>query len=197
MVCSGPVKRLWLIFATLAPLACDRAPQASTTTPPTPSEPVPATQPAVRSPAFIAIEGVQSQFPPAKLTLSSAEGGRVAAELFSDDPPQAFRRSYMGNSFYLPMTLQIDSPARLGEAVYVMRRSANDEADTAAGIFLDNDKIMLTPIELRVIFEPLDERETVVILAGTFSLIDRADANATPKTVKVTARLAAEVKVSP
>lgn len=157
---------------------------------------IPTTQPATlptRPPSFIAIDQQPYEFPPARLSLQVRDG-RVAALLFSDDPRDAINRDYLGHSYYLPMMLDIGSVDELPDAVWSCRVSAADQSDTNAGIFLEGDRVQLVPVDVQVRFEVLDERETVVILAGGFRWKDE-DRTAPLRMVSVSARLAAEVKL--
>lgn len=171
----------------------DGSPAASATAPPTETPTtLPATLPA-RPPSFIAIEQQPFEFPPARLSLQVRDG-KVMALLFSDDPRDAINRNYLGHSYYLPMTLDIGSVDELPDAVWSCRVSAADQSDSNAGIFLEGDRVHLVPTDVQVNFEPLDDRETVVIVRGGFRWKDD-DRTAPPRVVNVSARLAAEVKV--
>lgn len=178
-------------------LGCDRDPgrrpvAASMMPREDPATSAPATQP-LRPPSFITIEQQPYEFPPARLGLQVRDG-RVLALLFSDDPRDAINRGYLGHSYYLPMNLDIGSIEELPEAVWSCRTSVADASDSNAGIFLEGDRVQLVPVDVQVSFEPLDERETVVILRGGFRWKDD-DRAAPPRIVGVSARLAAEVKV--
>lgn len=168
-----------------APLAAGVAPSTGPATVP------PVTQPA-RPPSFITIERQPYEFPPARLSVQ-ARDGKVSALLFSDDPRDAINRGYLGHSYYLPMNLDIGSVEELPDAVWSFRSSVSESGDSNAGIFLEGDRVQLVPVDVQVSFEPLDERELVVILRGGFRWKDD-DHAAAPRIVGVSARLAAEVK---
>jgi len=178
-------------------IGCERKPEGAPSAGATgaPNE-TPATLPTTlptRPPSFIAIEHQPYEFPPARLSLQVRDG-KVTALLFSDDPRDAINRDYLGHSYYLPMTLDIGSVDELPDAVWSCRVSAADQSDSNAGIFLEGDRVQLVPTDVQVSFEPLDDRETVVILRGGFRWKDD-DRTAPLRIVSVSARLAAEVKV--
>jgi hypothetical protein len=154
----------------------------------------PATRPTQRPASFVVIDQQPYEFPAAKLTLQIRDG-KVWAQLFSDDPREAISRDYAGNSYYFPLSLEVESVADLVSATWSQRRSEADDTDTNVGIFLEGDRVQLEPAEVLVRFETLDDRETVVILSGLFRWRDERDPLGPPREVPVSARLAAEVKV--
>ena len=185
-----------LLMGVLA-IGCDRPTEPVAQAGGNPPAPPPTTAPAPqqpRPPSYIAIDSQPHEFPAARLTLQVREG-RVFALLFSDDPPEALHRNYAGNSYYLPMTLDIDSPAQLVDAMWIARRSETDAIDKAEGIFLLGDRYQLVPLDVEVGFEPLDERETVVLVRGFFRQTDTHNPQLPAQVLPITARLAAEVKI--
>src|SRR4051812_23839538 len=93
--------------APVQPLSPNGSPTTVPTTAPTTTASVApaASQPA---PSLININGHSTVFPAARMRLES-DGQHVVALVFSDDPKDALKDNYIGNSFYLRMELDIDS----------------------------------------------------------------------------------------
>jgi hypothetical protein len=126
---------------------------------PTTNPSSPATQPAY---SFLMIDGKLEQFPPALLRLQ-AKGGQVTALLCTDDPPEALNDSYQGNSFYLPMVLDIADPADIGTAQWKCS-AGNDHIDSPEGIFLHGAKLQLQPFkDVEVDFAGSEPKVTVSV----------------------------------
>ena len=65
-----------------------------------------------RPAAVISINGHAGVFPPARLRLES-DDQHIIATLFSDDPKEALKNNYKGNSFYIRMELDIPDATEL------------------------------------------------------------------------------------
>ena len=169
----------------------------------------PATQPSATAEdmvvapiAYIFIDDEPFEFPSAKLWLKN-EGGRIAAHLFSDDPPEAVSRGFDGLGFWFEMELELPadaalpagtpvSPELLAGAEWVFRSETSERSDTPSGIFL-GDSRQLQPVDVAVSFDPLDERFVVVTLFGTFAQFDKnKPGNLPERQVRVQAVLSAE-----
>lgn len=168
---------------------------------------VPTTQPdePVDAPlAYITIDAEPHEFPPAKLWLTQRDG-RIKANLFSDDPPEAVRPNWEGLGFWFEMELELPddtteipagpvSPEFLSGAEWVFRSESSERSDTPSGIFLGG-RTQLQPLDVAVSFDPLDERFVIVTLYGTFGQFDRDGQRdeAPAKQVLVQAVLSAEM----
>lgn len=154
--------------------------------------------------AYISIDGEPHEFPPARLWLTQREG-RIKANLFSDDPPEALKANWEGLGFWFEMELERPadaekipsgpvSPELLSGAEWVFRSTSSEMSDTPSGIFLGAET-QLQPLDVAVSFDPLDERYVIVTLYGTFGQFDgdglRGDAP--QKRVLVQAVLSAEM----
>src|SRR5690348_1355066 len=80
----------------------------------TTNEEEPASKPAV---SYMTVNGKTVVFPLAKLRIDR-KGSRVIALLFSDDPKDAIKSNYDGNSFYIEMPLDADDVDDLSSAVW-------------------------------------------------------------------------------
>jgi hypothetical protein len=154
--------------------------------------------------AYISIDGEPHEFPPAKLWLTQRDG-RIKANLFSDDPPEALQANWDGQGFWFEMELELPadsdkipsgpvSPELLSGAEWVFRSTSSELSDTPSGIFL-GAKTQLQPLDVAVSFDPLDERYVIVTLYGTFGQFDRNGlrGDASEKRVIVQAVLSAEM----
>jgi hypothetical protein len=115
------------------------------------------TQPAV---AFLMIDGKLQQFPPALLRLRSKDG-QVSALLCTDDPPEAINDTYKGNSFYLPMSLDITDASAIGTAEWKFQAASSDHVDSLEGIFLHGARLQLQPLDVVVDFAGGEPKVTV------------------------------------
>lgn len=166
------------VLASLAILfaaACDRTTASSDSTQ-NPSDP-PATSPsatdgspATASPVELLIDGKRVTFPPARVVLQKRQG-RIAAIVYSDDPRDAIKPEYTGNSFYLLMHLDISDELDLDGAVWAYKSSTSSFEESPYGIFLDGNRKQLQPSDVAVQFVgPPDRLE--IELRGTFMLFD-------------------------
>jgi hypothetical protein len=120
----------------------------SATTNPAVAGDVATSQPAV---TLLLIDGKLQQFPPALLRLRTIDG-QVSALLCTDDPPEAIKDDYKGNSFYLPMTLDISDSSAIGTAEWKFQSASSGGVDSLDGIFLHGARQQLEPLDVVVDF---------------------------------------------
>ena len=171
------------------------APAATTTTsgPATQAAAVePASQPAN---SFMNINGHVTPFPPARLRLET-DGQNVVALLYSDDPREALKRNYTGNSFYLRMVLDIADPARLADATwnYTAPSGTDREADSPYGVFLGGRKIALQPFKVSARFK-LEGDLTTAMVMGNFQILDDTPGRGPAQILPVSAEMPVQVDV--
>jgi len=185
-----------LILTSLLLPACDRghepAPPPATRAAIPASQPVtaatsPVIRPPTRIPSTFVIDGQPYGFPPAKLVLKKTDNG-IRATLFSDDPPEALKEDYVGNSFYFDVTFDADSIDELAGQQYDYRNSVGDRTNSTTGIFMTGSKQVLQPVTAAIGFEKSDGR-WVALVGGDFQLFDESSQNDGPVMVKVQARL--------
>ena len=190
-------------LATFALGGCDRsavAPttQIATTAPATQSGAIadPASQPIA---AVININGRDVLFPPARLRVEDDDGQRLEATLFSDDPPEALRSNYKGNSFYLRMQLDIADPAKLGQAQwqYQAPSSASEREDSPYGIFLIGRQTQLQPFDVRAMFRRESDRVVTVLIEGQFQIVEPSNDRGPARMLNVAAELTAQIDKTP
>ncbi len=108
----------------------------------------PATRPAA---SHIVIDRQPHEFPAARLQLIRRDD-QTFATLFSDDPREALRPDFSGNSFYLEMTLDA-MPPDLSADGWAHKSLTSERQDTVNGIFLNGTRVHLQPFDVRVEFE--------------------------------------------
>src|SRR5207245_2377948 len=164
------MSRNWIMLVLLVGIsACDRPKSQqkgeSTTTvrPYSVIDPNPTTLPATR-PAVskIMIDGREFSFPAARLVLQQSEP-TVDLLLFSDDPPDALSATYAGNRYYFELKLDIDDLEKLAASDVHWKAASIERVDAPDGIFLDGDKRMLQPYDLRVAFSQTGRVYTIEI----------------------------------
>src|SRR5215204_5193130 len=180
-------------------LACDRPkPQAkgesTTTVRPhhvidTNPSTLPATRPTVSK---MIIDGREFTFPAARLVLQQSEP-TVDLLLFSDDPPDALSATYAGHRYYFELKLDIDDLAKLAASDMHWKAASIERVDAPDGIFLDGDKRMLQPYDLRVAFSQTGNVYTIEI-GGQFLLFQNKDEPTAPKMVFARGTLMAELE---
>ena len=154
----------------------------------------PATEPASTQPRVVTmlIDGRKVQFPPARLVLKTKGG--VHALVFSDDPPDAIRDDYGGNSFYFDMPLDIDAPDQLATTKWIFKAPTSERSDTVSGIYLDGRKKHLQPFDVVAEFDQEPGRPVKVFLSGQFLWFGADDDPASPgQLIIVSAELEAPV----
>ncbi len=157
----------------------------------------PSTQPATRpTNSTLAIDGRVYTFPPARLVLQQSEP-TVDLLLFSDDPPDALSANYSGHRYYFEMKLQIDALAKLAASDMHWKAASIERVDAPDGIFLDGDKRMLQPYDLRVVFSQQADKTYTIEMAGQFLMFQGKDKDESgpPKTVNVRGVLVAELEM--
>ena len=143
---------------------------------PTPAVPLPGRQPSVLS-----VDGNDTPFPAANLTVTRSRGG-LHAVLCTDDPPAAMESGYAGNSFMFDMVVPATAIADLPTSTW--EYNVNRSSD-ATGIFLHGDRDTLQPTPgVHVAFQH-DGPETLATITGTFLRLDTRDPTAPPEHVQV------------
>jgi hypothetical protein len=183
-------------MAVLLGWGCDQpAPSAPTSPPPT-STTAPASAPATtrasaRPSATMNVNGTPFVFPPARIRLDE-EDGHVVALLYSDDPREALKDNYTGNSFYLRMELDITAPADLAAARWHFAApSTAQQEDSPYGVFLTGRKIQLQPYKVDAAFKR--DGDVTLVLVGQFQLLDSKPEHSPPRMVVVEAKLSAKL----
>jgi hypothetical protein len=161
------------------------------------------------------INGHLTTFPAARVRLES-DGRNLVALLYSNDPREALKSNYAGNSFYLRMVLDIDDASKLNDArwSYTAPSSGGDrEADSPYGIFLGGRKIALQPFDVKARFKvesadasgggggggaspttnPSGGGATTVLLSGQFRILDDTPGRGPAQVLPVTAELPVQV----
>lgn len=189
-------KRAWLAALAVAAWGCDKPAPAP---PPTPVAAAAATAPATTTAAsrptssLININGTMTLFPAARLRLES-DGQHLVAMLFSDDPRDALKDDYIGNSFYLRMILDIDDAAKLDTAAWHFTApSSGEKEDSPYGIYLGGRKIALQPFDVRAAFKTTDEG-TTVFLSGQFQVLDDSPGRGPAQVLMVRGELPVQVE---
>ena len=150
---------------------------------------LPATRPAVSK---IMIDGREFSFPAARLVLQQSEP-TVDLLLFSDDPPDALSATYAGNRYYFELKLDIDDLEKLAASDVHWKAASIERVDAPDGIFLDGDKRMLQPYDLRVAFSQTGKVYTIEI-GGEFLMFNSKEEATAPRTVQVRGTLMAELE---
>ena len=188
-----------ILLAAALPIGCDRPKpqqkgQSTTTVRPysvidTDPATLPATRPTVSK---IMIDGREFSFPAARLVLQQSEP-TVDLLLFSDDPPNALSATYAGNRYYFELKLDLDDLQKLAASDMHWKAASIERVDAPDGIFLDGDKRMLQPYDLRVAFSQTGKVFTIE-LGGQFLLFQNKEEATAPKTVLVRGTLMAELE---
>ena len=139
------------------------------------------------------INGHLTSFPPARLRLES-DGQNVVALLYSDDPREALKSNYTGNSFYLRMVLDITDPDKLADATwnYTAPSSSDRESDSPYGVFLGGRKIALQPFKVSARFK-VERDQTTAMLIGNFQVLDDTPGRGPAQLLPVSAELPVKI----
>ena len=126
------------------------------------------------------------------------DGQHLIALVFSDDPKDALKDSYTGNSFYLRMELDVDSPDKLADANWhYTAPSSGDREDSPYGIYLGGKKIQLQPYDVMARFKLAEgggAGGAVVLMSGQFQVVEEATTKGPPQLVPIGAELQARVE---
>jgi hypothetical protein len=192
--------RSWIMLMLVVALsACDRpkgqqkGESTTTVRPYSVIDATPATLPSTRpTVSKIMIDGREFTFPTARLVLQQSEP-TVDLLLFSDDPPDALSATYAGNRYYFELKLDLDDLEKLAASDMHWKAGSIERIDAPDGIFLDGDKRMLQPFNLRVAFSQTGTVYTIEI-GGDFLLFQNKEEATAPKTVQVRGTLMAELE---
>lgn len=143
----------------------------------------PASQPIEPVGVTFKINGQDFSFPAAKLVTKPTDDG-VRVTLFSDDPPEAVRDGYQGNSFYFRFQLGEDALADIAGQQFAYRNSSSEQDETSSGLFIAGGRQTLRPMTATVTIERV-EQQIVVQVSGTFRLFDDQAVDNTPVSVRV------------
>jgi hypothetical protein len=186
-------------MTALLSLGCDRRSASTPATPPAATQAAVATThpsaPATTTAAsteptssFMKINGRIVEFPAARLKIND-EGQRLSALLFSNDPPQAIKDDYTGNSFYLNLSLPVKDVEELQVAHWEHRARSSEREDSPYGIYLSGRKVQLQPYDVHASFAPQSEQHYIVHLSGQFMLWNDADSSGLPQMISLAADL--------
>ncbi|MBC8105133.1 MAG: hypothetical protein H7Z14_00965 [Anaerolineae bacterium] len=195
------------MFAMIANNGCDRRDDKRVSADPTPpavAPTIPATNPSTqpsdaaikRPPVAMRIEDKRAEFPPAKLRVGSSDG-KVIALLYSDDPKDALKVEYSGNSFYFQMELDADEVKNFADSDWRFKATSNEQTDSPYGIFLDGHRKQLQPVEVGVTFEPTGADETLVTISGKFLWVNVDDSTQPSRLVPLLAEFNAKTVLKP
>jgi hypothetical protein len=154
-----------------------------------------ATQP---SGSVLLVDRAQMFFPPALMRLSR-KNGRVEVRLYSDDPSPDMADTQAINSYDLIMTMppEIQSFSELPDRPWVNGSMTMEKQNTPYGIFLNNQRDILQPLNVTVqFFGQLPYMH--VVISGTFARFQSGDddLNSAPTPVRVRGVLQAAVVTS-
>ena len=172
--------------------------------PAAPAAPVVPPEPVEPLPAVMTMGGEVIEFPPAVLHLLPATGADGAAEtkavFYSDDPEEALRPGWAGDSFYFEMRFAGDPSAVLTPApdgsmpLWQVYAPDSSRRDTPNGLFLDGDRVTLQPVDAAVAIDPRrDEGDTAVEVDGLFRRFRGGDEHG--EVIRVRARVYPAVQV--
>jgi hypothetical protein len=122
------------------------------------------------------------------------EDDKLVATLYSDDPHEALRRNYTGNSFYLKMDLEIVDAAELGKADWSYRSASSGEReDSPYGIFLSGRQTQVQPFDVRARFRSEADGTVTVVVGGQFQVVTATSDAGPARMATVMAELSAVV----
>lgn len=184
-----------LAGAILLSLSCDEpAPSSPKTTPQSPQvspATLPATQPA-REPSSMMIDQARVEFPPVLLRLSR-EDNQFILLLCSDDPKEAFKDDYRGNSFYIELPVTTEEALALSGKTWVIKTRSSERTESLNGIFLDGNRKQLQPDQVTFRIDG-DDPEMTLTMGGTFLEFDTRDEKIPPRLVPVSGRFVCALK---
>ena len=147
-------------------------------------------------PIAMLVEDKRHEFPPAKLRVGTSDG-KVIALLYSDDPKDALKDEYAGNSFYFQMELDADEVKNFADSDWRFKATSHEQTDSPYGIFLEGHRKQLQPVEVTVQFERAGVDETLVSISGKFLLVNVEDASQASRLVSLLAEFDAKTVLKP
>jgi hypothetical protein len=163
---SAPPQQAAAPAPAVAPSTAPAATASDATTAPSTTQP---------TSSLINVNGHMTVFPAAKLRIES-DGQHLVALLFSDDPKDALKDNYTGNSFYLRFDLDVDSPDKLLDATWHYTAPSSGggdrDSDSPYGIYLGGRKLQLQPFDFAGRFKQGDEGMTEALFSGQFKILD-------------------------
>jgi hypothetical protein len=192
------LRYLFTIPVVLTLFGCDRpkeaklpAQEAAATAPMV----EPATQPAATLPSAppiaMRIEDRAVEFPSAILRIGTSDD-KVVALLYTNDPKDALKDQYAGNSFYFQMELDVEEMKDFADSDWRFKSTSSEKGDTPYGIFLDGHRQQLQPVDVKISFEPAGGDQTLVSISGQFLLVHVDDASQPSKVVQLLAEFPAK-----
>ena len=143
--------------------------------------PTPAVARPARPPSVLSLDGRDTPFPAANLTVTRSARG-IHAILCTDDPPAALDSGYAGNSFMFDMRLPADQNVDLTVTPWDYKEGTSSDA---TGLFLHGDRDQLQPTNgVRVSFQK-DGPALLACISGPFIHLDSRDPSAPPERVQV------------
>ncbi len=132
------------------------------------------------------------EFPPAKMVVKTV-GERLRVTLFSDDPRDAVRDDYTGNSYFFETIFDVTIDELPGQE-FVFHNSAVERPEDNTGVFLFGGKQSLHPQEAAIRVEQDEDRWTAYV-AGKFSVWDDNTPNRSTTVVGLRAQLSPETVI--
>jgi hypothetical protein len=131
-------------------VGCGQPPSATSAPPPqTPPPAAPTTAP--QSSALL-IDGQMKYFGPAFLRLTATDG-KVEARLYSNEPAGVLSGQETVDSYDFDMVLpDISDPAQIDQAVWTAKSPSSQFEDSPYGIFLNQQKKILQPMDVNMQF---------------------------------------------
>ncbi|MGA3068142.1 MAG: hypothetical protein ABSF29_14960 [Tepidisphaeraceae bacterium] len=113
-------------------------------------------------------------FGPAMLRLTQADG-KIEARLYSNEPPGDLTGSEMADSYDFDMVLpDISDASDISQAVWTAKSESSQREDTPYGIFLNQQKTVLQPMDVTVHFSG-QAPQVQVVIEGTFWMFGTPD----------------------
>lgn len=163
------------------------------------------TKPVTTAPSLtITIEGATNEFPNALLRLDEADD-KIVALLYTNDPEEALKDDYDGNSFYFELPLDIATAAEIETATYDFKATTSEKSDSPEGIFLIGRRWHLQLDDVRIDFRPTSDAaangalpaSVKVRVVGTFRMFDTTSERTTSSLVPVSGEFIAKIHSRP
>lgn len=144
-------------------------------------------------PVAIWISQHRYEFPPVTMYLQNM-GDEVAADLVSNDPPEAANDDYGGNSLFLQLLMVPGEAGSLDGSQWKVQPPNEDDGHSTGGIFLHGEHKILQPKEVSFSFAGTGKTVTIV-LNGTFEMLDETNSNSAEEPLAVMAEIPVQVKI--